>query len=302
MMKIPSGWYAIAETHEVPTGKPLSLERFGTNLVLWRHDGELVVMEDRCPHRSAKLSLGTTEKGCIVCPFHGFQFSDLGVCTYVPETKKPAPNLTVKTYPWRERHGMVFVKLGDDKNYEPPWYEELEGGFAYSTLTKTWECHITRCIENQLDYAHLPFVHKNTIGGGTDPSRPVVFDLSADAIKTYTNTEKAQGSFFQFKFPNIWLLSIVPGKFLLFLAFAPVNEQKTKLYLRTYQKFCTLPLLRNTIGWLAKAQNAYILSQDRRVVLSQLPNSVMDAEDERLYPSDKGIAFFREEWRRRSQS
>ncbi|CAN5153029.1 aromatic ring-hydroxylating dioxygenase subunit alpha [soil metagenome] len=301
-MKVPSGWYAIAESHEVPKAKLVSLERFGANMVLWHHDSKLVVMEDRCPHRSAKLSLGTLENGCIVCPFHGFQFADTAVCTYVPETKKPASNLTVKTFAWHEQHGVIFVKFGIDENDEPPWFEELEGNFAYSTLTSTWECHITRCIENQLDYVHLPFVHKNTIGSGSDPSNPALFELSVDGIKTYTNTNKAKGSYFQFKFPNIWVLSIVPGKFLLFLAFAPVNDRKTKLYLRTYQKFCTRPFVKNILGWIANAQNAFILGQDRRVVLSQLPKSVMDADDEKLFPSDRGIAFFREEWRRRSHN
>ncbi|MBK9206561.1 MAG: hypothetical protein IPL73_29955 [Candidatus Obscuribacter sp.] len=44
-------------------------------------------------------------------------------------------------------------------------------------------------------------------------------------------------------------------------------------------------------------QNRYILNQDKHVVLSQKPLCVLDADDEKLYPSDKGIAHFREYWR-----
>ncbi|MFZ9596582.1 MAG: Rieske 2Fe-2S domain-containing protein, partial [Bdellovibrionia bacterium] len=87
-MKLPGGWYAIALSSEV-TQKPIKLKRFNLNLVLWRaENGKIIVMEDRCPHRSAELSEGTLvtdskfaakKRGtCIQCPYHGLQLDQHG--------------------------------------------------------------------------------------------------------------------------------------------------------------------------------------------------------------------------------
>ena len=57
MKTLPKAWYAIAHINEIKS-KPLKLERFGKNLVIWRNSGKIVAMENRCPHRGAELSLG----------------------------------------------------------------------------------------------------------------------------------------------------------------------------------------------------------------------------------------------------
>jgi hypothetical protein len=97
-------------------------------------------------------------------------------------------------------------------------------------------------------------------------------------------------------------LNIIHGKFAQFIAFVPVNENQTKLYLRAYQSFCTIPLLSNLIGLVMRKQNGVILNEDKRVVLSQIPKNSLDAGTERLYPSDKAIAFFRSKWREKLSS
>jgi len=298
-MNIPPGWYAIAESHEVPKGAAVSFERFGTRIVLWRKqiDQSIIAMTDICPHRSAQLSLGELKNDCISCPFHGFQFNEKGNCKFVPETGAAAENLQVKTFAVIEKHELIFLYWGENISSSPPWFSELETKMCYSTLTSVWQTNITRCIENQLDYAHLPFVHKKTIGKYADPRSAPTLELSEQSIKSISNPEKNPGVFLEFKFPSIWLLNIVSGKFAQFIAFVPVNENQTKLYLRAYQGFCTIPLLSNLLGLVMRQQNDVILNEDKRVVLSQLPKDSLDAAEENLYPSDKAIAFFRTQWR-----
>lgn len=77
----PSGWYAILHISEIPKNKPYGCIRFGLPIVIWKDGDEIIVMEDRCPHRSAKLSLGKICDNKIRCPFHGFEFSkrELGI-------------------------------------------------------------------------------------------------------------------------------------------------------------------------------------------------------------------------------
>ena len=303
-MLLPSGWYVIAASSELKPQKPLGIERFQKNLVLWRNkDGKAIAMLDLCPHRSAKLSIGQIKQDCIECPFHGFSFDYEGRCNLVPEIKKAAPNLTVQTFELVEKHGFIWLwHPSEPKTNVLPWFEALDQGkWSFSQQATNWPTHISRCIENQLDYAHLPFVHRNTIGGNTDVTKPVKFELEDNSIKFYPESEKKGSGFIEFRFPNIWMLTIVPGKFAQMMAFVPVNENMTRLYLRGYQSFVTIPGISTIFNTIGAWQSKYILNQDKRVVLSQIPNSSLEASNEILYPSDQGIRHFRRRWQETSQ-
>lgn len=294
-MRIPDGWYAICLKEEIPDKGTLAVRRFGTDLVIWRTtSGEPVVMQDRCPHRGAKLSLGTTSD-TITCPYHGFKFSPCGSCEVVPETGRAAPNLTVAVYPSRIEHGIFWVFSGDSKQSDqllPPWFDDITADFSMSWFKQSWNTHITRCIENQLDYAHLAFVHQTTIGGNFDPKRSVHFDLQQETIGFKFDT--AGPNVIEFRMPNIWINRIAP-KFKLMLIFAPVDDENTELYLLSFQQFCTVPLLRAVVGGLLNLTSRVILKQDRAVVLSQSPKDSTHS-DEKLFPSDRAISHFRSVW------
>lgn len=292
-MKLIEGWYAILDSAEVGRSKPFGFMRFGIDLVAWRkQNGQLVVMRDLCPHRGAKLSIGRIIDQCkIECPFHGFEFQDSGACTLVPETGKSAENLKVQTFNVVEAHGFVWMWVGSTPapTSEVHWFSDITE-YAQSQMTAVWPAHISRCIENQLDYAHLPFVHKSTIGAHFDPSVEVDFQLDDNRIK-FSPTGRA---FIEFIFPNIWR-NYISKDFQITLAFAPVSDEETKFYLRTHFNFMKVPILKEFLGFLFNLSNSYILNQDRRVVLSQRPKSSRheDTENEKLYPSDKAIAHFR---------
>ncbi|HNB23813.1 MAG TPA: aromatic ring-hydroxylating dioxygenase subunit alpha [Candidatus Melainabacteria bacterium] len=301
-MLIPAGWYVVAAANELKRQKPLAIKRFEQDIVLWReNNGSAVGMIDRCPHRSAKLSCGAVKDNLIECGFHGFKFDADGQCQLVPETQKAAPNLKVETLAVAERHGFIWIWHGSEKpQSEISWFEELsDKHWSYSQQSTEWPIHVTRCIENQLDYAHLPFVHRNSIGQGMDVTKQVKFETCEEFIKFYPSGDGPQKSFIEFRFPNIWMLSIVPGKFAQMMAFVPVSENMTKLYLRGYQTFANWPGVSTIFNTIGAWQSRYILNQDKRVVLTQHPNSSLDAKDEVLYQSDTGIKFFRERWLRK---
>lgn len=78
---------------------------------------------------------------------------------------------------------------------------------SYSFTSKVWSSHITRCIENQLDYTHLPYVHHNTIGRNfTVPQNPK-FIKNCDGIKSFHQDGMDQPSS-EYVFPNAWILHI----------------------------------------------------------------------------------------------
>ena len=81
---VEGAWYIIADAACVGK-RPVSVERFGTRLVLFRDErGALVAARARCPHRGADLGLGRVVDGAIECPYHGWRFDGHGACRAIP--------------------------------------------------------------------------------------------------------------------------------------------------------------------------------------------------------------------------
>src|SRR5512139_3821781 len=295
---IPNQWYAILESSEVKKGKPIGVTRMGEKLVAWRDNrGKVAVMSDLCPHRGVALSIGKLVNDCIQCPFHGFEYDTAGNCTYVPANGKasqPHRALHVKTYPAREAHDIIFIWWGEpraDDAYPPlPWFTNINNQMVYSTVRQHWANHYARAIENQLDVVHLPFVHHNTIGRGNNAlvNGPYVkevqvatdsyrLDLWVDNQQDHGQTPikpsqmpvPARRPLIQFHFPNLWQ-NWLSDDFLVFLIFAPIDDQNTMMYLRQYHKV-RFPVARQLTQWLGGFGNRFILNQDKRVVVTQRP-------------------------------
>jgi phenylpropionate dioxygenase-like ring-hydroxylating dioxygenase large terminal subunit len=147
----------------------------GCNFVAFRdQDGKACVLSDTCTHRGGSLggawsSLNAPRiiNGCVVCPYHGWEFGGDGQCKNIPSigygTKTPA-RAKVDSYPVEEKYGIVFAFLGDLPEEERPPLLELEeygqeGWRANSVLVLEVPYYYERSIENGLDPAHNEFVH-----------------------------------------------------------------------------------------------------------------------------------------------
>lgn len=296
-------WYVILETRELPRNGALGVVRMGERLALWRNAaGELVCTGDDCPHRGAALSQGRVVDGCIQCPFHGFEFAETGECTKIPAhgDDGPIPSaMRVKTYPVREHQGFVWLWYGDATDQLPPvpWFEDIDDSYVYDTLTDDWATHYTRAIENQLDFTHVPFTHHNTIGRGVPGKLSVVTQVDGDRMRIHYDPSTHDGGdfFVELWAPNLWRNQLTKGAWVV-AVFVPVDNDNTRLYLRFYQSFVTLPLLGTGICWLSNLLNRYILDQDKRIVLTQEPRSTQLRMNEVLIPSDRPIIEYRK-WR-----
>ncbi len=311
-MWLNNHWYPVLESHEVKR-KPVRAERLGETLVFWRDaDKNAHVQSNQCPHMGASLSQGTIKDNCLVCPFHGFAFDTEGACQHIPANGKAGripPQMRVKTYPVQEAHGFIWIWYGDQEPpaTEVPFFEELKG-LEYGTLTDQWPVHISRAIENQLDSAHLPFVHHNTIGRRMSPfvQGPYVEadekgikvwnfqHLEADKQMRQEELRERIGDrqpSLELKFPGVWRLKITPD-FYQFIAFVPVNAETTLYYLRHYRRW-RVPLLNGLISRAMSFSNQIILNQDKRVVCEQRPINTAEADHEHLIGADRAVAQFR---------
>ena len=307
-------WYVILESREVKARKQIKITRLNETMVLWRDKNRKVCcIADRCCHRGASLSCGKLIDGKLECPFHGFLFDGDGKVKLIPAIGRNGTipeSQKANAYPTFEKYGLIWIWYGDnDKKTDEPFFFKELAGMPYSTFVDPWNSHYTRCIENQLDVIHLPFVHKTTIGAGnmTLVNGPVVIregelltfyvkntvdDGVTEPLKPdeITNYEKLFN--LQFHYPNIWL-NPISRKLKVFAAFVPVDKENTLIYLRSYQNFVKIPILEQIVNYILKLSNIFILRQDKRVVITQLPKKTSVKMDERLIMGDKPIIEYR---------
>lgn len=67
-------WTSLCDLEDLTEemGKPVSIDGF--DLAVFLHHGQLVVMDERCPHAGGAMSAGWIDDGCAVCPLHGWAF------------------------------------------------------------------------------------------------------------------------------------------------------------------------------------------------------------------------------------
>ena len=118
-------WYPILRSEDLGYDEPVKAKVLGCNLVAFRdQEGEAHVLSDTCTHRGGSLggawSAGKAPRiidGCVVCPYHGWEFGGDGECKNIPSIgygEKTPPRAKVDSYPVQEKYGIVFAFLGDE--------------------------------------------------------------------------------------------------------------------------------------------------------------------------------------------
>ncbi|MEN0061128.1 MAG: aromatic ring-hydroxylating dioxygenase subunit alpha [Myxococcota bacterium] len=296
---VPNQWYAVLDPREVPSDRPIQRRRLGEDLVFWRDtQGRIRAALDRCPHRGAAMSLGVVKDGCLECPFHGFVFDADGRCTHMPAHpgRSISPAMALRTWPVREAHDLVWLWNGDAPPAEDIPFFEFDGfSWAGSQRMVTWNVHYTRSIENQLDWAHLPFVHRTTIGRFVAPEVEVTSRWEGPHL--FSGTAQSVDAI-HFITPNVWTLQL-SDRLKLFLAFVPIDDGSMLYISRAYQAMYGWPI-DQLFGAVQALFNPIVLAQDHRVVDSQ-PKGPAELRTLGLpVPSDDSIlAYLR--WRESSK-
>lgn len=162
-------WYPVAASWEVGSA-PLGLTRLNEDIVLWRdRDGRLHAIEDRCPHRGARLSMGWNLGDRLACWYHGVEVGSDGVVGSVPAVNACplVGQKCLRTYPVQERHGAVFVYFAavDDGAEPPPLLlpDELEDPqYSHFLCTAAWKCGYEYAIDNVMDPMHGAYLHASS--------------------------------------------------------------------------------------------------------------------------------------------
>jgi len=326
-------WYPIVRSEDLSMDKPYKVEVLGVNLVAFRDEnGDAAVISDTCVHRGGSLGgawsagdmVPRIQNGCVVCPYHGWEFNSKGECVNIPSigygTKVP-PRAKVDAYPVQEKYGIVFAFLGDLPEEERPPLLEVEeygqeGWRANTVLVLEVDYFYERSIENALDPAHNEFVHPTH--GFT------AFNRETYKVREYDTEDHNQGwgMWFMHRFdapplkeenwgktrteagdlwagggthgPNVVITHINPTDEMGFRQYffeQPVNENKTRIFFLNMRNF----MLDGKHDGPIHARNKEIAKQDIDIMMEVYPiMTPISNTKEVLMPADKAVVAYRD--------
>jgi phenylpropionate dioxygenase-like ring-hydroxylating dioxygenase large terminal subunit len=160
-------WHAVARSADVYPGKLLATVLLEEEILIWRTSEAVTAWRDQCPHRGARLSLGRLKAGDrLACAYHGWEYDSSGRCVRMPAAPNATPpaKAAVRTYRTCERYGLVWVCLGTPAR-DVPELSGLDDDYEL-VVTGPYDVETSgpRAVENFLDLAHFPFVHRGSLG------------------------------------------------------------------------------------------------------------------------------------------
>src|SRR5919202_3197836 len=162
-LPIPTSWYALAFSDELPPGAVITRQLVGQAIVLYRtQSGQACAIDAFCPHLGAHFGYGGSVHGEeIRCPFHGFRFDLQGRCTATGYGTKPPPKARTRRWPLREVNGILFAWY-DSRGAPPEWdipVLTMEGWSPIIHQAYELKDHPQETVENGVDIGHFGIVH-----------------------------------------------------------------------------------------------------------------------------------------------
>ena len=161
------------------------------DVVLFRStSGQVVAMEDMCPHRLLPLSKGKLKEDTIECGYHGMTFNCSGKCVRIPGQEIVPANAKVQTYPVHENLGLVWIWMGDpeladtEKVFDVPEYHSPLWSVVEGDALEI-KANYLSLADNLCDPAHVSFVHLSTLGNAASENIPVHHKLEENKIVSW---------------------------------------------------------------------------------------------------------------------
>lgn len=284
-------WYIIALESEIPSFKPVQRWVFGVPYVLFRDkENSIAVMEDRCPHRGAKLSEGTCINGTLKCPYHGWEFDSKAEIVSVPSE---GPDF--RTRDWKGFHvpsftqdGCVWIWTGAGiaQPPSPPWrFPKNNDPKACVYFMKTdFENQVGPLVQNFMDVPHTVFVHSKWFRNRSLIKVPAKIQIENGRVKiTYLQPKDSIGFLEgilnpkkkpmihtdEFIFPNITRVDYEFGDyyFVINSQCTPVSEFNTRVF-TWIAYYVGLPT--KAMSMFMKFYTRQVIEQDVRIMKNQV--------------------------------
>jgi len=97
------GWVTVGPAGAIPDGRAVVVAVPGGEVAVFRDGRRLSAVANLCAHQNGPLGEGRIIDGCIVCPWHGYQYRPEDGCSPPPFTER------VATYRLRLEEGVVLL-------------------------------------------------------------------------------------------------------------------------------------------------------------------------------------------------
>ncbi len=192
-------WHAVMPLSHLSQG-PQAFTLLGEKLVLFLDDsGQPAALQDRCCHRTARLSKGwcvdaqgqACTQGRLRCGYHGWTYDRTGRVVQIVqyEPNRPIPtDYRTHGYHCKAAYGYAWVSLEDPIADIPPIPEfGAQGWRTIHQFYETWDTSPVSALENSFDNAHFSFVHRATFGVASSP-KPSQYELIENDSGFYAET------------------------------------------------------------------------------------------------------------------
>ena len=303
-------WYPVLPSWSV-SDVPVGITRLSQNLVIWRdRDGQIHVLEDRCPHRGARLSLGWNLSDRVACWYHGVEVDGTGTVKSVPASANcPIEGKqVVKSYPVQEREGAIFVFFGDEANLNNPPELVLPNELAHPEefsgmlCTATWKCNYRFAIDNVMDPMHGAYLHavSHSMGEGDKTAEMRIRKTEHGLMFEKTSQKGLNFDWTEFgETGTLWMRLAIPyqkkyggGEFFINGFATPIDEDHCMVFFWRVKK--AVGWERSTWRFLYRTRleglHWAVLEQDRMILEDMAPDP---RSQEFLYQHDTGLARIR---------
>ena len=106
----PDHFVDVCAPADIPDGRARIVCAGGERIAVFRYDGKVSAIANVCQHQNGPLGEGKIVRGCVVCPWHGYEYRPDSGASPPPFTEK------VATFAVEIRQGRVRV----DPRPHPP--------------------------------------------------------------------------------------------------------------------------------------------------------------------------------------
>lgn len=186
-MFLKNAWYVAAWGHEI-TDSLKQIVVLNEKICIYRNSaGEIVALEDACPHRKLPLSKGRIRGDMVECGYHGLTFDCSGKCTSAPGSGDIPKNAEVHAYPTHEKYGLVWIWTGEAERADPDTiflienYDDPNWGINRG-VAMDLDCNYLLMTDNLLDPSHVAWVHETSFAEASTKDTPLRITKTDEGI------------------------------------------------------------------------------------------------------------------------
>ncbi|MBZ0128115.1 MAG: aromatic ring-hydroxylating dioxygenase subunit alpha [Rhodobacteraceae bacterium] len=186
-MFLRNAWYVAGWADEI-TRDLQRITVLGEHICAFRtEDGEIIGLEDACPHRKLPLSKGRLKGDQVECGYHGLTFDCAGKCVWAPGVGRIPSNANVRAYPMVEKYDLVWIWMGNPALADPAEIFEIENwdnpdwGVNRGAAMEL-PCNYLLMCDNLLDPTHVAWVHEGSFAQAATKDTPLRVSKTEDGI------------------------------------------------------------------------------------------------------------------------